>query len=396
MKFVSDQSTHHANHRVIAIDILRGAVIVLMALDHTRFFFSNVDFSPTDLSKTSVSLFLTRWITHFCAPVFIFLAGTGAYLSAVQHPGKWRLSGFLFKRGVLILFLGITFESLIWNFTPDFSVISGTVLWAIGWSMVVLAGLVFLPTPIIVAFGLSMIGGHNLFDGLTSDDWGDWGYLWAILHSGETVRLTDQMMLRPLYPLIPWIGVMAVGYGFGRLMLLEKGLREKALFALGSVMILLFISLRYTNYYGDPEPWTSQGTMIFTMLSFINCEKYPPSLLYLLMTLGPAIMMLPLLERGMGWFGAVMVMFGRAPMCFYLLHLPFIALLALTVAFVTNSFVEPTSAAPIFPEGFPRAYGYGLPVVYSIWVGIVIALYPVCRWYYGYKRQGRYAVLKYL
>lgn len=389
-----NRAVHYADHRIIAIDVLRGAVIVLMALDHTRAFFSNVNFSPVDLSQTSVILFFTRWITHFCAPVFLFLAGTGAYLSFVRHHDRQRLSGFLFSRGILILFLGITFESMIWNFTPDFSVILGTVLWAIGWSMIVLAGLVFLPIPVIVIVSLLMIGGHNLFDSVISDDWGDFGYLWAILHSGETVQLTERLVLRPHYPLIPWIGVMAAGYGFGRLMLLERRTREKVLFILGGVIILLFILLRSGNFYGDPRPWAPQETAIFTLLSFINCEKYPPSLLYVLMTLGPAIMVLPLLERATGWFGTVMVTFGRAPMCFYLLHLPFIALLALAAAFIKSSLADP--AGLDFPEGFPRAYGYGLPIVYLIWVGITVALYPVCQWYYRYKRQGRYAILKYL
>lgn len=388
-------TTALSNQRLIAIDILRGAVMVLMTLDHTRDFFSNIGYAPTDLSKTSVSLFLTRWITHFCAPVFIFLAGTSAYLFGVRHPDKRYLSRFLLTRGLWIVFLGITFESLIWCFTPDFSEISGAVLWAIGWSMVALAALVFLPVPVIAIFGLIMVASHNLFDGLTGDAFGGFGFIWAILHSGETVQITDRIVLYPFYPLIPWIGVMALGYGFGRLLSLNQAVQRKTLVGLGSAMILLFILLRYSNYYGDPQPWFPQNTTVFTVLSFIHCEKYPPSLLYLLMTLGPVIALMPALEQSTHRFSSVLVVFGRTPMFFYLLHLPVIVLLSLGLALITghSDFISPDRP---FLDGFPQAYGYGLPVVYLVWAFVVAALYPVCRWFYSFKRQQQSIILKYL
>ncbi len=375
--------------RLVAVDLLRGIVMVIMALDHTRDFFSNADVTPTDLTKTWPALFMTRWITHFCAPVFIFLAGSSAYLSAVYGSGKRQLSGFLLTRGLWIGFLGVTFESLIWCFTPDFSEISGAVLWAIGWSMIVLAGLVFLPPPVIAVFGLVMIGSHNLFDGLKPQEAGGFGAVWAILHAGGTVQIGEDRLFHASYPLIPWIGVMAAGYGFGPLLILEEYKRRKTLVVLGSVMILLFIGPRWLNSYGDPEPWMPQDTLVMTALSFLNCHKYPPSLLYLLMTLGPAITLLPWLVQMTGPFGAVFATFGRTPMFFYLLHLPLIVLSALAHAFLTGV------SSALF-EGFPKAYGYGLPAVYLIWMGITAALYPACRRFDNFKRAGSHPMLKYL
>ena len=392
-------SIPYAEHRLISIDVLRGIVIALMALDHTRDFFSNVHFNPTDLTQTSIGLFLTRWITHFCAPVFIFLAGTSAFLANAQYPDQPQLCTFLFRRGVLIVFLGVTFESLIWSYTPDFSEISGAVLWAIGWSMIMLAGMIrLLPTWAIVLIGVSMIAGHNLFDHLTRDDVGIFGDIWAILHSGETVRITDGLVLHPFYPLIPWIGVMSVGYGFGKLMLLEQSLQEKILLLSGILLTLLFIGLRYSNEYGDPVPWTHQESAILTALSFINCEKYPPSLLYLLMTLGPAIALLPFLARSStSRLSHPLALFGKTPMVFYVSHLVVIVMGSLANAFIHRQFYENT-AAQIPSIGFPYAYGYELPIVYLIWLIVLVSLYPLCRWFYSFKRkrQNRYPVLKYV
>lgn len=400
-------STHnpaelYPEHRLVSVDILRGAVIILMALDHTRDFFSNVSVNPVDLTQTSIPLFLTRWITHFCAPVFIFLAGASAYLVQAQYPDPRQLCTFLLKRSLLILFLGITFESLIWSFTPDFSEISGAVLWAIGWSMMALAGFIrFLPMWGIVLMGLAMITGHNVFDHLTRDDFGayshSWGNIWAILHSGETVRITDQLVLHPFYPLIPWIGVMAVGYGFGKLLLVEKRRQTTLLFLSGILIALLFIGLRYINLYGDPARWQYQATPSLTVLSFINCEKYPPSLLYLLMTLGPAIAILPWLPRLNRRVSDILALFGKTPMFFYVLHLMLIVALSLANALMQHQF----NASPIdqiSSTGFPYAYGYDLPIVYLIWLIILAILYPLCRWFAFFKRrrQNQYPVLRYI
>ncbi len=379
--------------RIEAIDKLRGLVMVLMALDHTRDFFSDVDFDPTDLTKTSAGLFLTRWITHFCAPTFIFLAGTSAFLSRGQF-GANRLSRFLLTRGLWITFLGLTFETVIWSFTPDFSVISGSVLWAIGWSMVCLSLLVFLPLPMIVSVGIILIAGHNAFDALSQKDLGSFEALWAILHTGEKIQLTGHLVFEPYYPLVPWIGVMAVGYGFGSLMSLEPAERNRKLYLLGSVVVLLFIGLRYSNIYGDPRPWASQGSATFTLFSFINCDKYPPSLCYLLMTLGPAIAFLPLLDRLTGQFSGILQVFGQTPMFFYLLHLPLIILFSLLNALAITSLQ--LSISLNFTDGFPHTYGYGLPVVYLVWIVVLSALYPLCNRFNGLKRRKAHPLLRYL
>jgi uncharacterized membrane protein len=270
-------------NRIPAIDNLRGLVMVLMTLDHTRDFFSNVIFNPLDLNQTNPALFLTRWITHFCAPVFIFLAGVSAFLSS-QRLGKTQLSRFLLTRGLWITFLGITFESMVWSYTPDFSVISGSVLWAISWSMICLALLVFLPLPYIMVFSLVLITGHNAFDGFGEESFGSFGPLWAILHTGEAIQLSEHLEFEPYYPLIPWLGVMAIGYCFGSVLLLNETERNRMLYGIGITLTLIFIALRYSNLYGDPHPWTSQKSSLFTVFAFINCDKYPPSLCYLLMT----------------------------------------------------------------------------------------------------------------
>lgn len=379
--------------RITAIDNLRGLVMVLMTLDHTRDFFSNVGFDPTDLSRTSAALFLTRWITHFCAPTFIFLAGASAYLS-VGNIGVRSRSRFLLTRGLWIIFLGLTFESVIWSFTPDFSVISGSVLWAIGWSMVCLSGLIFLPLWVIVIFALTMIASHNAFDFLTQADFGRYGPIWAILHSGEKVQITHRLVFEPYYPLIPWVGVMAAGYAFGGLMMLEKSRRNRQLSLIGIMSILLFIGLRYSNVYGDPRPWSSQNAAVFTLFSFINCDKYPPSLCYLLMTLGPAIAFLPLFDRLTGKFAELLQVFGQTPMFFYLLHLPLIILLSLLNALAVT--LTQTSSGPSFPDSFPQAYGYGLPIIYVVWTIVLLMLYPLCRRFRELKRSKANAFLKYL
>ncbi|MDP2902414.1 MAG: heparan-alpha-glucosaminide N-acetyltransferase domain-containing protein [Methylovulum sp.] len=383
------QHGNQTGHRLIAVDILRGLVMVLMTLDHTRDFFSNIIYDPTDLTKTSAGLFLTRWITHYCAPVFIFLAGTSAYLSGIRHHDRRRLGIYLFSRGLWIAFLGISFESLIWCYTADFSELSGAVLWAIGWSMMTLAGLIYLPLPAVVGIGLLLISTHNLFDGLKMTDMGGFGPLWAVLHSGETVHLTNKLVLHPYYPLIPWIGVMATGYGCGALVLDKPQRQRQVLSWLGFVMVAVFVLFRYRNQYGDPQPWSHQQSVTFTLLSFINCEKYPPSLLYLLMTLGPALALLPWLESVTGRPGKWLVIFGREPLFFYLLHLPMLVFLALGWAWMAEDY-----PIPLLLPGFPQAYGYDLPIVYLIWAGVVAALYPLCRWYHGFKQQRQW--LKYI
>ncbi len=365
--------------RLPSIDILRGLVIVLMTLDHTRDFFSNSHFNPTDLDKTTLALFLTRWVTHFCAPVFVFLAGMSAYLWMSRRGPDAPISRFLLQRGVLLLVLTLTVEAWAWNFRNDFRMMDGGVLWAIAWSMIALAGLIKLPLSWLMGIGGLMIFSHNAFDALKVDDMGSFGPWWAILHTGEDVLLGNAWGINPYYPLIPWIGVMAVGYGFGHWFSNTYWRTRRRLLMLGGTMLLGFVLLRFSNLYGDPKPWQAYPDPMFTVLSFLNCHKYPPSLLYLLMTLGPALMILGLVEgRSVHQLAALQV-FGRTPLLFYLLHLYVIHLLALAVAFISNGPVDALMGGGIWSKDIPADYGYTLPEVYGFWLLILLVMYPICR-----------------
>lgn len=383
-------------NRLDSVDRLRGLVMVLMALDHVRGYFTNPLLDPTDLEHTNAALFLTRWVSHLCAPTFIFLAGTGAYLAARRGKTKPQLAWFLLTRGLWIVLLGLTFVKFCWSFGLYVHNYNADVLWAIGWSMVVLAGLVFLPTWAVTAFGLVMIAGHNLLDPVPASAFGPFSDFWEILHRKEMHRdgllefFGGAIKFDTQYPLIPWIGVMAVGYGFGALLQREAAVRWKWLLGLGIALCLGFVVLRAANVYGDPDPWSWQRDELFTALSFLNCHKYPPSLLFLLMTLGPALLLLAWFERAPQLPGRPLLVFGRVPMFYYLIHIPLIHALARAAALVRYG------PAILDADQLPKDYGYGLPVVYGIWLGVVLSLYPVCRWFMGVKRRRRDAWLSYL
>jgi len=389
-----------AKTRLDSVDALRGFVMIVMALDHTRDFFSkDLSFDPTDLARTYPALFLTRWITHYCAPVFIFLAGTGAFLSTTRGKTKQELSRFLLTRGLWLVFLELTWVRCFgWLFNFDYHFAMGIVIWAIGWSMVALGGLVFLPARWITTFGIVMIASHNVFDYLRPETFGKLGWLWKILHSGGIILPAEGYRFVSGYPLVPWIGVMAVGYSFGSLFVREAAQRRKWFFLLGAALTVLFVLFRAINVYGDPDRWSLQKNALFTFFSFLNCHKYPPSLLYLLMTLGPALLVLALLDRGTPrWIGPVLV-FGRVPLFYYLLHIPLIHGLAVLIAYVRYGHAEWFFANPPAdgPPPIPAGYGYSLPIVYLIWVGVIAALYPFCRWFAKVKRRRREVWLSYL
>jgi len=388
--------------RLYSVDMLRGLVMVIMALDHVRDFFSNAySFDPTDLTQTNAPLFFTRWVTHFCAPVFVFLAGTGAFLSRSRGKTRKDLAAFLLSRGLWLVFLDLFLvHTLGWWFNFDYHLLYGDVLWALGWSMVVMAGLVFLPVWSITAVGIAMVGLHNIFDGVPAESFNSLRWLWAILHTGEILEPLRGVHFIPGYPLVPWIGVMAAGYGFGVLMLRSQDKRRKELLVLGIGLTLAFVAIRALNLYGDPHKWSAQKTGLFTFLSFINCEKYPPSLLYLLMTLGPAIIVLALLERTPESASRPFLTLGRVPLFYYLLHLLFIHVLAVVFAYAqyrqaTFMFKNPSIPVDrLLP--FPEGYGYSLAMVYAIWLGVVLILYPACRWFASVKRRRHEAWLSYL
>ena len=390
--------------RLDSVDAVRGIVMVIMALDHVRDFFHVYakTLDPLDPSKTWTALFFTRWITHFCAPTFVFLAGTGAFLSTRRGKTKKELSLFLLTRGLWLVLLELTLVRLGWFFNFDYHFVFVQVIWAIGWGMVVLAGLIFLPTRVIGALGLAMIALHNALDGVRSQDFGALRWLWAVLHEQNVLFPADGYMMLIAYPLVPWVGVMAAGYAFGEVLTLERERRRKILLGIGLAAVALFVGLRWLNVYGDPLPWASQARGAwYTFLSFLNTQKYPPSLLFLLMTLGPSIIAIALFDRGRepGALLRPFVTFGRVPLFYYLLHVPLMHVVAVVFAYVKYGRAEwlfMNWPPPGQPQLEPEGYGYDLWVVYAVWLGVVAALYPLCRWFAAVKSRRRDAWLSYL
>ena len=381
--------------RIGSIDLMRGIVMIIMAIDHVRDFLSPFPWDPTDLSKASAGLFLTRWITHYCAPTFVFLAGSSAFLYA-RNTGASRgaLQRFLVSRGLWLVLLELTFISFGWRF--DFNGLVLQVIWAIGWSMVALAGLLYLPLPAIVGVGLVMVFGHNLLDGIHSKDFADpaaaWG--WDLFHELHFGTLASGYQILVLYPLVPWIGVMALGYGFGQVLLLPQDQRDRWMLRLGLAALALFLVLRLSQVYGDPSPWAvNPRGPVYTVLSVLNVTKYPPSLLYLLMTLGTVLLLLPLLERWKGAWAQRISVFGRVPFFYYLIHLPLVHLIG--VLYMKSV----SSAAVVGPPNVPPPPGYepSMLRLYLVWAVVILALYFPCRWYAGYKlRHKHYWWLSYL
>jgi uncharacterized membrane protein len=362
---------------------------------------SSTWYDLTDLTKTSPAYFLTRWVSHFCAPTFVFLAGTGAFLAGTRKT-KGQLSWFLLTRGLWLILLEVTVVRYSWFMNVNYAFTVGQVIWAIGCAMVVLSGLVFLPLSAVTALGVALIACHNAFDPWDRADWGRWAWLWNILHSGKTIEWAPEKLFGPAYPLLSWIGVMAAGYGFGALWLLPPRRRRPEVLGLGIVLILTFVALRYGNQYGDRPashpgqagPWSVQKDWLFTVLSFVNCQKYPPSLCFVLMTLGPAITLMALCDRQLGALGRFLVTFGRVPLFFYLLH--WYVLKGLEVLFALCFYGR---ADWIYGENRPPApldNQYPLWAVYLIWLGVVALLYPLCRWYAGVKQRSRSPWLSYL
>jgi uncharacterized membrane protein len=387
-------SARPARARIDSVDIVRGVIMILMALDHTRDYFGLAGQNPTDLSTASIALFMTRWITNICAPVFFLLTGTGAYLSRRRRsPGN--LAGFLFTRGLWLIVLDlVVLRCLAYQFNFDYRVTLLIVLWALGWSMIALAALVRLPAPVVTAIGAIMIVGHNLFDGVRSAS-----PLWSILHQPGFVLNTPAHVVFTAYPLIPWIGVTAVGYGLGQIYSWSATRRRAFLLRLGLVLTLAFLALRALNVYGDPSRWSRHDTMVYTVLSFLNTTKYPPSLLFLLMTLGPALLLLGAVDAATPRVLRPAIIFGRVPLFYYIVHFPLIHLLALATCYLrygTGHWMFESPDLAHYPFTPPPGWGYSLPLVYAVWIGVVLVLYPACRWFAGVKQRRREAWLGYL
>jgi uncharacterized membrane protein len=370
--------------RLESVDVVRGVIMIVMALDHTRDFFGIPGQNPTNLTGATAVLFLTRWVTHVCAPVFFLLTGTGAYLSLRRRsPGE--LSRFLFTRGVWLIFLEVVVvRCLAYQFNADYRVTMLIVLWALGWAMITLSALVRLPAWIVTAFGVLMIVGHNLFDSVRSAN-----PLWIILHSPGFVVNTPEHVVFAAYPLVPWIGVTAVGYGLGQVYSWDAERRRTFLLRLGLALSLAFLVIRGVNRYGDPSRWMRQKTAGFTMLSFLNTTKYPPSLLFLLMTLGVALTLLWSVDRGTPRILRPALVIGKVPLFYFLLHFALIHLLAVVTCYARYGsahwmFESPDVAN--YPFTPPPGWGYSLPVVYLVWAFVVVAMYPLCRWFAALKQ----------
>jgi uncharacterized membrane protein len=386
--------------RIQSVDLLRGIVMIVMVLDHARTYFHADSFlyDPLDLNKTNGVLFFTRWITHYCAPVFVFLAGTSAFLSG-NKKNKAELSRYLLTRGLWLVLLEISVVNFGWFFNPFLSFTILQVIWAIGVSMIVLSLLVKLPLRFILIIGVAVVFGHNSLDGFHPTGTSLGTIVWSLLHEPQVIHFDNGLTIFILYPLLPWIGTMALGYCFGSLYTnYDSTQRKQMLIYIGSTAVALFLTLRIFNLYGDPSPWSTQSTPLLTLLSFLNTSKYPPSLLYLLMTLGPAILFLAFTEGESSSVSKKVIVFGRVPMFYYLMHVYVLHILAVVVALISG--YPPSSM--VFTSWIATAteltgYGFGLWFVYVVWIGVVILLYPLCKAFENYKRCNRQQVwLSYL
>jgi uncharacterized membrane protein len=367
-------------NRIRSIDVVRGVVMVLMAIDHVRVY------AGVPAGGHDPAVFFTRWITHFVAPAFAFLAGTSAYLYGRKLAGVSALSRFLVSRGIWLVFLELTILRIAWTFNFDFAhyMLAG-VIWMLGWCMVLLAALVWLPTRVIAAFGLFVIFAHNLIGNVLPEN-----PMTQILYFGGPI---GEGPLFILYSIVPWIGVMAAGYAFGAVLMLDPRRRDRICAIIGTSAIALFVLLRFTNVYGDPRPWKAPNALLF-----LNTTKYPASLQFLLMTLGPMLVLMPLAERARGRVAEIFATFGRVPFFYYLLHIPLIHVMAITVSLVREGKIDPWLFAnhPAMPPPPPPGYMWSLPLLYLVFAIVVAMLYLPCRWYAAVKARHRDSLLRYV
>ncbi len=372
-------------NRIMSLDLLKGLVMIIMALDHTRDYF-HADaflFDPTDPEKTNAAIFFTRWITHFCAPAFSLLAGISAYLVGMRK-SKAELSKFLLSRGIWLMFIELTVVNFGWFFDVHFSTIPLLVIWVLGVSMVCLAAIIHLPFKAILAFSLVVIFGHNLLDNLHFED----SFLWSFLHERNFFPISETRTIVLAYPLLPWVGVMSLGYYVGSFYnkIVEAKKRQQLFTYLGIACVLLFFALRGVNGYGNPKAWSSYETALQTFFSFMDPLKYPPSLSYLLMTLGPTFVFLGLAENLKGKVVDVISVFGKVPFFYYIVHLYIIHLGAMLLAELTGYGWQ----IMLLPQWIGRVtelQGYGLSLggTYLVWLAIVVMLYPLCLKFSKYK-----------
>jgi len=381
--------------RIQSVDAIRGAIMMLMAIDHIRDYIarSAMQFLPTDLTRTTAAIFFTRWITHFCAPVFILTAGLGAFLWMDRgHRLKAELSRFMVTRGVWLILLEVTILRVILLSQIRYrgSIVLLFILWAIGLSMIALAGLIYLPTKWLAGLSVTLIALHNLLDPISAKSFGRAAFLWNILHQqGLFSWLGFNFVIA--YPVLPWIGVITAGYCLGRVFLWNAGRRQQFLFRLGLGLSGAFILLRAVNVYGDPVRWSRQASGLFTVLSFLNTTKYPPSLAFLLMTLGPALLVTAWLDRLQFSSTNPLIVFGRVPFFYYVTHLALAHLVAIVLNYARYGWkpflwIAPPSMGSS-SDLFPSNYGFPLWVVYAVWIAVLMLLYPACLWFSRLKQR---------
>jgi uncharacterized membrane protein len=403
-------STTDGGRRISEIDMMRGLVIVLMALDHVRDYFhvGAFRFDPLDPAQTTPLLYATRWVTHLCAPTFVFLAGVSAFIQSTRGKTGARLASFLAKRGLWLIFLELTVLGFGWSFGFPYPLfLQG--IWAIGWSMIALAGLVMLPRTASLIVGVAIIAGHNLLDPITAQQFGDASLLWMALHEGGPIFVNGTPIGLFAYPILPWIGVMALGYGAGPLFVEPAATRDRKFLMISACLIALFILLRYVDAYGNPSTnagpfvgardWRDQETFGAALMVFLDVEKYPPSLMFNLVMLGIMFAGFPLLSRLKGPPARVLLTFGAVPFFFYVLHI----YLAHGLAIVANAaagrdasglfnYLINTFIAPEKMQGL----GFALPWVYVAWIAVLVILYPACVYWARLKRRRRDWWLSYL
>lgn len=384
--------------RIQSIDILRGAIMIIMALDHVRDFFhdSAMTADPLNLSTTTPELFFTRWITHFCAPIFVFLSGVSAYISG-QRKTKEELSAFLIKRGFWLIVVELVVISLAITFNPLYNVLIFQVIWAIGWSMVILGLLLKTSYKIILGAGVLLVAAHNLFDYFAGA--GDSVAMRILVTSpGAFIPYAANRGILVAYSILPWTGIMLLGYCFG--VLYRSGTdsiyRHRRLLQWGLGVLALFVVLRLINQYGDPAPWSVQERPLYSLLSFVNVTKYPVSLQYTCMTIGIAILLLRVLERQTGAVSRFLMVYGKVPFFYYVLHFFLVHLLCVLFFFASGR-----TAAEIVDMNSPFLfrpvnYGFDLWVVYAVWVSVILLLYFPCRWFGRIKQERRDWWLSYL
>lgn len=392
-------TTSILKQRIPSIDILRGLIMLIMALDHTRDFFYYAGQNPTNLATTTPLLFFTRWITHFCAPTFVFLSGVSAYLGGTKK-AKNELSAYLIKRGLWLILVEVVVMTLILTLNPAYNAIVLDILWAIGCSMVLLGLLVRLPLKIIAITGCVIFFGHDILDLIPLPATGVGADLVKIFFTafGTVIPINSNYFVFDLYAIIPWTGVMLLGYCFGSLYKKEVSSdeRKRLLLVTGICTTILFIVLRALNVYGDPAPWGVQHDWVYSLLSFLNTSKYPPSLLFLCMTLGPALIILALVEKARSNFSRLLIVYGNVPFFYYVLH--FLVLRVVNVIFFfaagyTTSQIKVPGSPFLFS---PATFGYPLWVVYLLWFCLIVAMYWPCKWYGKYKQTHNNWWLSYL